>query len=239
MSRIIQLSDHIMLLADYKEPQPHKHLATHIIISTEGSMEWNIDGKAVSCRGICVESDVTHSARVQGHKVIVFLFTEISKYTRCLREKYLKGNPYTVLPEKIVDRIMEVYDSASEDAEKMDKLILEACDMTAPKDFNYDSRIKKVLDYINNLETIDNTLEDQLISLVYLSRSRLSHLFKEETGMTLHGYVSFEKLRKTYRYICGGRNISESCMLAGFDSPSHCAATCKRMFGTAMRDIIK
>lgn len=56
---------------------------------------------------------------------------------------------------------------------------------------------------------------------MYLSKSRLSHLFKEETGMTLHSYLAFEKLRKTHEYYLNGESLTDSCIKAGFNSSSH------------------
>ena len=67
----------------------------------------------------------------------------------------------------------------------------------------------------------------------------MSHIFKDETGMTLHSYLALVKLRKTTEYIEQGMNITEASIYAGFDTPSHCAATCKRMFGISLREVYK
>ena len=80
---------------------------------------------------------------------------------------------------------------------------------------------------------------NQLSRLVYLSQSRLSHIFKQQTGITLHSYLAFEKLHKTHQYYIEGKTLTEACLLAGFSSSSHFSATCKRMFGMSIREIYK
>jgi AraC-like DNA-binding protein len=78
-----------------------------------------------------------------------------------------------------------------------------------------------------------------LCQKVYLSQSRLSHLFKEVTGISLSRYLAMEKMRKGYIHFQKHGNITEAAMHAGFDSPSHFAATCKRMFGISFSEFIK
>lgn len=118
-------------------------------------------------------------------------------------------------------------------------MILDICGLDAKDSHGYDKRIDDIIKYINDLDTIEHTIVDDLCKKLYISKSRLSHLFKEQTKMTLHSYLAFEKLRKTYGYLSKGMNITDACILAGFDSPSHCASTCKRMFGISLRDVHK
>ena len=100
----------------------------------------------------------------------------------------------------------------------------------------YDVRIQDVNEYIHKADIHEHSIVEELSREVCLSKSRLSHLFREQTGMTLHSYLAFEKLRKTWRYMGLGYSITDSCMRAGFASPSHCAATSKRMFGISLMD---
>lgn len=45
MSELMKFNDYIVIEAKYKDPQPHRHLAAHIILSLGGKLEWEIDGK--------------------------------------------------------------------------------------------------------------------------------------------------------------------------------------------------
>lgn len=239
MSEIIKFSDPMIILADYKNPERHKHLASHFIISLGGEMEWKIENKNIKCGGICIDSNVIHTGKIAKEGSIVFLFTEISRYAASIKKKYLNGNPYEVLNEDIVDRMIKEYVNHQNDKETLDTILLQQCGIDNSHNHGYEERVEKVLSYISGLKTIESSIVEDLSNQIYLSKSRLSHLFREQTGMTLHSYLAFEKLRKTYKYFCEGRSITEACMLAGFDSSSHCASTCKRMFGISLRDVYK
>ncbi|AJD30546.1 helix-turn-helix domain-containing protein [Clostridium sporogenes] len=239
MSEIFKFSDPMMILANYKNPERHKYLASHIIISLGGEMEWEIENKNVKCRGICIDSNVIHTGTIAKEGSIVFLFTEISRYTASIKKKYLDENPYRVLNDDVADRMIKEYVNHGDNKETLDAILLQQCGIDNLDNHKYEERVEKILSYISRLKAIEHSIVDDLSNQIYLSKSRLSHLFREQTGMTLHSYLAFEKLRKTYKYFCEGRNITEACMLAGFDSSSHCVSTCKRMFGISLRDVYK
>lgn len=67
----------------------------------------------------------------------------------------------------------------------------------------------------------------------------MSHLFKENTGISLSGYMVLHKLQKATYFIFGGLTITDAAMAAGFDSPSHFAATSKQLLGMTAKDIRK
>ncbi|QZY56841.1 helix-turn-helix transcriptional regulator [Crassaminicella profunda] len=239
MSEIFKFCDPMMILANYKNPERHKHLASHIIISLGGEMEWQIENKNIKCRGICIDSNIIHTGTIGEEGSIVFLFTEISRYAASIKKKYFNGNPHEVLNDDVVDRMIKEYVNHRNDKKILDAILLQQCGIDNSDNHRYEERVEKILCYISGLKSIEHSIIEDLSNQIYVSKSRLSHLFREQTGMTLHSYLAFEKLRKTYKYFCEGRNITEACMLAGFASSSHCASTCKRMFGISLRDVYK
>jgi AraC-like DNA-binding protein len=239
MSKIFKLYDPMMILADYKNPELHKHLAYHIIISLGGEMVWRVEKEEVKCRGICIASNILHTGVMTKDGSIVFLFTEISRYAASINKKYLDGKPYAILNDDIVDRMLKEYMKDHTNKETLDTVLLQQCGIDNLYSHKYEERIEEILSYISELNTIEHSIIDDISNKIYLSKSRLSHLFREQTGMTLHSYLAFEKLNKTFHYFYEGRNITEAAMLAGFDSPSHCASTCKRMYGISLSDVYK
>ena len=79
----------------------------------------------------------------------------------------------------------------------------------------------------------------KLCDISCLSQSRLSHLFTQNMGMSLHRYLSFDKMRKGYTNFLSTGNITQAALDSGFDTPSHFAATCKRMFGLSFSEFQK
>ena len=80
---------------------------------------------------------------------------------------------------------------------------------------------------------------ERLCETACLSQSRLSHLFRAETGNTLAGFLAFMKMRRAFEYAERGMNLTDAAMYAGFDSSSHLAATCKRMFGISLSAFLR
>lgn len=240
MSQIFNFQDHMIFIAEHNNPPAsHKHLASHIIISLGGEMSWQIEEEYIECRGICINSDTQHVGIMKECGSIAFLFTETSKFAASLNKKYLKNNLYAILDDGVVDKILKQYSTYKDNIDILDTHILDICGLDSKESHGYDKRIDEIIDYINDLETIEHSIVEDLCKKVHLSKSRLSHLFKEETKMTLHSYLAFEKLHKTYEYKERGMSITDACLKAGFSSSAHCASTCKRMFGISLRDIYK
>ena len=94
----------------------------------------------------------------------------------------------------------------------------------------YDNRIREVLNYTEKCTCTVHTISF-LADMVSLSRSRLSHLFREQVGIPLKSYIQFHQMQKAFFALLSGKTITEAAMLANFDSPSHFAAVTKRMMG--------
>ena len=248
MSKIYDIKENVMMLADYNDPETHKHLAYHIIISLGGNMKWKVNDEEILCRGICIDSQVVHVGNKCKEGALVFLFTITSAYGQSLKKRYLKGHKYCVLDEKIINEVCRKYmefdygvennKNAISDEELFETL-MKICGLNKKDACIYDKRINEILTYVKKNNTIGHSIMDELSEHVFLSKSRMSHIFKDETGMTLHSYLALQKLVKTSNYIDEGMNITEASIKAGFDTPSHCAATCKKMFGICLRDVYK
>lgn len=240
MSQIYSFDDFIIIHADFKNPDEHKHLAYHIIVSLGGDMEWSIENEKIVCRAVCIDSQMMHKGTVPAEGAIVIMFTGAGRYSDFIKERYLDDRQYTALDDAEAEKIAELYKMFNNDKDRLKESLLHQFGIDESVEKKYDERVRKVLSYIEDLDTIDNSIVDELSRITYLSKSRLSHLFKEQTGMTLHSYLSFEKLRKTYLYIYQkNMSITDACILAGFYSPSHCADTCRRMFGLSLSDVFR
>lgn len=233
--------DHLMLITEKEPEKPHKHLASHLVLSLDCDMEWKVEGETIKCRGIYIDGNVEHVCFTKGHFVL-FMFFKTSSWACSMEGSLLKGKPYALLDEKLVEKIRNIVNSLTDiknppEPKALDEQILKICNFSKNHERKYDSRIQEAINTVENLQTITEATIAQLAEDAFLSQSRFSHLFKEQTGMSLASWFAFEKLRKTYRYLLTGMNITDSCMLAGFDSPSHCAATCTKMFGISLGKI--
>lgn len=168
---------------------------------------------------------------------MVFLFDAAGSIAKAAERKYLRGNTYCCIPAEIVVQIRKIFcENAFEDC---DRLIIRLLGLDISENLPRDERIIEALEYIRSLGEIPDDITAQICKRVCLSPSRLSHLFSENVGISLHRYLAMDKMRKGYIHFQKYGSITEASMRAGFDSPSHFAATCKRMFGISFSEFIK
>ncbi len=239
LTDVFYFYDHMFIFVDYKTPECHKHLAKHMIFSLGDEMECYIGDKKLLCRGICIDSNVEHTIKVCLQGMLVFLFDETSSLAFQLKNKYLNEKVFSIIDEKIVDDVVNIWRINEKSSKKIDKSILLACGLNISSMQEYDQRIATAIETIEKTEGIYKDAIEELCSIVHLSQSRLSHLFKEQVGVSLASFLVFEKMRKTYDYVMKGENLTDAAIRAGFYSSSHFSATCKRMFGLSFTDFAK
>ena len=72
---------------------------------------------------------------------------------------------------------------------------------------------------------------DELAERVCLSRSRLSHLFRQETGATLRKFMLWEKVVRAIEHLREGRSITEAAHAASFADHAHLTRSMRKLVG--------
>ncbi|MCD8014644.1 MAG: AraC family transcriptional regulator [Lachnospiraceae bacterium] len=229
--------DRLYLNAAYHEPDEHRHLLSHIIVGASQRIRCSVNHYEFEADGVCIDSDVLHTACVEEGELLICLFDKTSLFASELSRRYLKGQNYAVLDGETVQKIRNVW---------LDTRSLLAVDeaitnMLGIEDFSLsmDVRIQNALEILKSHESVEPDTISKLAAEAGISVSRFSHLFKENVGIALRRYLALEKIRKSYIHLLKSGNITDAAMMAGFDSPSHLAATCKRMFGISLTDFMK
>lgn len=212
----------------------HKHFAKHIIFALDGILKCKVNNDEFECRGVVIQSDVLHTVDNDKPPMLVYLIDETCNRAKMLDEMYLKNNPYVVIDNDICKRVISAVKTLESNA---DGEILKICGLDRGGAAEYDERIKEVLEIIDGRETLETGIMGDLCNAVFLSESRLSHLFREQVGISIAGYIMFSKLSKTYDYILFGENITQAAVHAGFSSSSHFAAVNKRLFGISLKEL--
>lgn len=218
--------DHLYFKADYRTPDLHSHFAKHIILAHGGELECNVAGETFFCRGVMIQSKVPHTVSAKTGSIMVFLIEGTCARAKQMDEKYLGDKPFSV-----IDSVIPPETAGRSDEEILSALGLEK----AGRDF-YDERVEAAIRVIADMESLDAGTIDMLCKRVFLSKSRLSHLFREQVGISLAGYLLFSRLSKTYAYILAGENITTAAIHAGFSSAAHFAAVNKKQFGISVRE---
>ncbi|NSL88272.1 helix-turn-helix transcriptional regulator [Chitinophaga sp. Mgbs1] len=94
-----------------------------------------------------------------------------------------------------------------------------------------DSRILHCMEMIDARLTGDNIPLAELSAAVCLSEGRLSHLFKGETGISVHQYMLWKKMLLAVRLSREGHSLTACAHYVGFTDSSHFNRVFYRMFG--------
>lgn len=231
--------DHLLMRSEYRTPDIHSHLAVHLIVGLGTGLHCTVADEKFDAEAVFIASDVPHTAYSDSGEMLVFLFDPASCYASEIDRIYLNGNRYSCLDIDRAETIKTLRDENHAELAKVDKVILEYLGLLNSTERQIDERVDEVLTILRETEEVPENAVDFLCSNVCLSKSRLSHLFKENLGISLSRYLAWEKMRKGYILFQKYENITEAAVMAGFDSPSHFAATCKRMFGLSFSDYTK
>lgn len=230
--------DHILMKSEYRVPDPHSHLASHLVLGVGGSLYAMVNGKEFESEAVIIASDIVHTIYMDQGDMVVYLFDTASDYSRQLSEKYLKGESFCIPEKSLTDTMKKVWKESANDLKTADKSLVKALGIVR-RESKMDDRIMDVLTFLRETDSVPEDITDILCRRACLSKSRLSHLFKEQMGISLHRYLALDKMKKGYISFLKYGNITEAAMRAGFDSPSHFAATCKRMFGISFTEFIQ
>ena len=232
-----ETGNHLLICADYADPEPHKHSAAHIMVSLDDSIEIIAANERLKCRGILIPSGMIHTANTNRNRVLVFLFdntTAVAEQISTLKE----------ISNDAVDRIRDAY-CAFENSDKSAfsysvfvGCVLDCTQIAIAKNIPFDERIERALTYIQS-RLHERITCDDVAGHIFLSEGRFSHLFKEQVGMTFAAYLIYQRVIKTYTDMINGKSITDASLDAGFSSSAHFAEINKRLFGLSASVIKK
>jgi AraC family transcriptional regulator of arabinose operon len=100
----------------------------------------------------------------------------------------------------------------------------------------FDPRVQRVLDLLSRDLAGAHAVET-LAAAVFLSPSRLAHLFKEQTGQTVTDALRQLRLRQAARLLRhSGRSVQEIAAEVGFHCPFHFSRRFRHSFGVSPRE---
>ncbi|WP_338882313.1 helix-turn-helix transcriptional regulator [Xenorhabdus sp. TH1] len=232
--------NHLSLLGESISTSAHRHAFLHLIISrTHQPITINIKEISIVSKAILINSKVMHTISLVRQPFWLILINHTSSLAYCLQHQYLPENKsFSCFSNFISDalsfnarNLQNGTLNVSHYNKKWEKLlaILAINHCYLPHDIS-DQRIQQVLTTISLANELP-VQQDSLLEAVYLSKSRLSHLFTDITGSSLKNYLLFQRLMRALWLISQGNRITDAALQCGFDSPSHLSATCRKLMG--------
>lgn len=121
---------------------------------------------------------------------------------------------------------------------KINRLFLETNFSESIEDIKYDPRIEDILSFIN-LNLHEDLSIDIISEKFYLNKYYLMHLFKQETGYTLHSYIQKKRVIRAAELLKSGLQAGEVCSLCGFGDYSTFVRTFKKEFNLSPKQYCK
>lgn len=240
MLKVFWDTDNIGFISDKLNAVSHSHCVLQIFLSFDDPLQITVGNNRVSGKCVIVNKNVLHSVIGDGKVKLSILLEPTSGFVSKLISK-IKGD-YLVFDK---ENIATLQQKATEliNATDKEQYAVFVADIAAYLGVDrsakvLDERIIRILETLQNCHCYDHTIKS-LADYVCLSSSRLSHLFREQTGVPLKSYIMFHQLGKAFTALLNGKNVTDAAMLAGFDSPSHFAATVKKWMGMPVSQSIK
>lgn len=240
MLKIFWDKDNIGFISENLSAVSHSHCVLQIFFSFDEPLQITVGNTCISGKCVIVNKNAPHSVESCGTVKLSILVEPTSGFASELTSK-IQGNYLIFDKEGIAElqteakKLLTATDKRQY-AEFVDNFAeyLGVCKRTKI----LDERINKVLELLQNCDCYRHSIES-FADKVSLSASRLSHLFREQTGVPLKSYILFHQLEKAFIALTNGKTATEAAMLAGFDSPSHFAATVKKWMGMPASQSIK
>lgn len=219
----------------FGEPSVHAHHAIQVTICFRGCLALATAEGSVSGRVLAVAPDIPH--QLTAHGLLGFLFVEPESRTgRALRDRLFSDRPLVTLDDvAFVNRIEPLRDAIANamEQERMLEVGWEALAALAGADrpTGPDERIQRIIDHAAC--HLDDPLGTAAAAAgVYLSESRLRHLFVEQTGLAYKTYLVWLRLVRAVQHYAAGSSLTEAAHAAGFADSAHFSRQFRRTFGS-------
>lgn len=236
MSRIIFKETYCVVIPSFIKVSIHKHPFLHLFI---GDLNTNIETLEGKLNGsiICVNSNEKHKLN-ENHRISCFLLIENhSTISNNLREMYLKGKPYAILKNPLIEK-NNISEMKDEEVIYYVEEMLTSLSIVSLEVKDKDERIEVLTKEIQSGSWLNYSVK-KLAKVSNLSESRLTHLFKEQMGISLKGYMVLRRMEYAYKLVLLGKSITFASMEAGFATPAHLAYTCKKLTGISIREVLR
>ena len=114
----------------------------------------------------------------------------------------------------------------------INRIFLRTSSSPDKKAYSSDTQVEQLLKYINrNLS--ENLSIDQLAERFFLSKYHMMRKFKNETGYTIHNYITSKRLLMARSLISQGMPIMKAAQASGFHDYTTFVRAYKKQFGKA------
>lgn len=218
-------NDRWMLLGHLPANKAHRHVSASLLLGLDGTFELEVEGQRRRARAAVVAPDVPQALNPGGTAMLVAQLDPDSDAWRRLAG--MLGDQSSVdlpLSDELAAALAGSRD-CSDLSGNLDRLL----NATGVPPLPLDARVADLCNHLRDTlpEKLDATA---LAQRVGLSASRLTHLFREQTGVTLRRFLLYLKITRAVARWEPGMTLSTLAAEAGFYDQPHLVRTARDMF---------
>lgn len=226
MSRIVFEDEYVIVVPSFKEVLPHKHSFYHVFwVGDNAQRLYVVGGK------------MRHVMPPLPECKLFLMVDPTSSLAEKIDELLVANKPTTIELASALD----TSDCTDDELKDRVRKCLANNNLLVSKELNEnveDYRVVKLLKEIKEFKHLEKSIQE-IADKFGLSDSRLSHAFKESMGVSLKGYLNIKQMQYAYKLIMDGKSITYASLEAGFSSPAHLAAVCKKQMGISISMVLK
>jgi len=213
------------------------HYPVEIYVGLDDILSIKANDNLIKSKAILINSNYPHQlVSSNGNVALILLNPNLYNLN--------KHNCYSNIDFSIVDDLIKAItvfysnNPTLSDAKNLINNILSTFLKENILDKSIDNRISLLLTKFEDIP-YDKIYSKDLASYIGLSESRLSHLFKEQTGTPIRRYILWLRLRKAIKLIILGESFTTAAYASEFSDSAHLSRTYRNMFGVTPSEILK
>ena len=245
ISYIYLSNGRILLVGENLENDEHSHYALQITINLSAKpFVMRQSERDLSVYGAVIRSNAPHQVVSSDTWRAVILLDAQTQYAIQINQRFHAEGGIAVLPEDDMAYCREClqdFAGRAMDIERADRAITQITERLAGpvgKPEQPNARVAKILHLIRSSQGKDLNLA-YMARQVFVSESRLSHLFKQEISIPLQRYLLWYKVAQAGFNIGRGMPLTEAAEEAGFADSAHYSRTFRSMFGITPSQVLK
>ncbi|MCR4749314.1 MAG: AraC family transcriptional regulator [Lachnospiraceae bacterium] len=234
---IILHNDYIAGFSEKYDANLHQHPILEIYIACEGNGRVRTDTEILEGRIIVIGAEAVHAIIDKGKSGLVVFVDPFSNIGFSIKENVLKDKEYaTVCNKEIEEAVFSLKNNHSDTA--LHRVVNTITDNLIKEDVKrpYSESVVKTIEILCE-EKEDFTMES-IAERIHLSKSRLAHVFSQQTGIPLKKYIQFKRMERAFRQMVEGASITDAAYETGFSGSSHIASSSRKLTGMQLRKLL-
>lgn len=224
--------EHSTFIGNFGKTSLHCHGAPVLFIGLSGSIELRVAGLTEQVTSALIDANTPHIVDCQGEDVAVLYIESDTFNGSVLRHHYFSFKPYAF--ELTNPNVRQKRNQRHILSGNINSILRQPLDFRA---INMDGRVKACMRHIRN-DFNGELNQTSVAKTLNISTSRLTHLFKSQTGISYRRYCLWIKLGNFMRNFQVSQDITSAAIASGFSDSSHLSNSYKKVFGVCPSRIL-